>query len=148
MTHNTATRALLFANGSGIIMGLIMVLSVITGWPGPMNFALDVIYLPFDGAQNLSAGPASLLTAVSGGVMIGFCVMGWLVTRHVYSNDPALGGRIQGAAILAWYFSDSIGSVAACAWFNVPLNSLFLALFLVPLLRNESRQRQTTAACA
>lgn len=146
MTHNTATRALLIANGSGIAMGLIMVLAVIIGWPGPMNFALDLIYLPLDGAQHLATGPASLLTAVSGGIMIGFCVMGWMVTHHIYRRDPALGGRIQGLSILMWYVSDSAGSVAAGAWFNVPLNSLFLALFLVPLLLNESRQRQTATS--
>ncbi|SHG38623.1 hypothetical protein [Cognatishimia maritima] len=148
MTHTTATRALLIANGSGIVFGAIMVLSVLLGSPAPMNFALDLIYLPLDGAQHLSDGPTSLLTAVSGGIMLGFCVMGWLVTHHIYRRDPSLGGRIIGVSFFTWYVSDSAGSIAAGAWFNVPFNSLFLALFLVPLAMNRSTRQQTATTKA
>ncbi|MDC0737482.1 excinuclease ABC subunit A [Cognatishimia sp. SS12] len=145
MTHDTATRALLFAHGAAIAMGAFMVLTVVTGLYGGLNFAVDLIYLPLDGSQSITPGAAALLSAVSGGIMLGYGVLGWGVTKHVYAHDPQLGGRLLGAGILGWYISDCAGSLAGGAWFNIPLNSLFLALFLGPLLLNRARRSPRAA---
>lgn len=133
MTHETATSALKFASLFSAFIGLLMVASLLGG-QHLMALFLDLIHLPLDGSQTFSSDSELVLGAISGGLLFGFGVMAHQVTTHVYAPNPALGGRIILRAILAWFIVDSTGSVLSGAWFNVVLNSSFLALFLVPVL--------------
>ncbi|KIC34807.1 hypothetical protein [Leisingera sp. ANG-S5] len=134
MTHTASIRMLKTVSILSAAFGLAMVLALATPLGAALGLFIDLAFLPVDGAQMLSPGAASLMTAISGGLMCGFCVLIYLLTEHVYSTDPALGRRLLIPALLAWYIPDSLGSLAAGAWFNVVMNTAFLALFLVPLL--------------
>ncbi|KIC08383.1 excinuclease ABC subunit A [Leisingera sp. ANG-M1] len=134
MTHTAAIRFLKTVSILSAAFGLAMVLALATPLGAALGLFIDLAFLPVDGAQSLTPGPAALMTAISGGLMCGFCVLIYLVAEHVYSTDPALGRRLLIPALLAWYTPDSLGSLAAGAWFNVVMNTAFLALFLVPLM--------------
>lgn len=134
MTRSASVRWLKTAAVLSAAFGLAMVLALATPLSQALGFFLDLALLPLDGGQRLEPGPASLMTAISGGLLCGFCALIYLVTEHVYSANPPLGRRLLIPALLAWYIPDSLGSLAAGAWFNVVMNSAFLALFLVPLL--------------
>ncbi|UWQ60132.1 excinuclease ABC subunit A [Leisingera caerulea] len=143
MTHAAAIRMLKTVSVLSAAFGLAMVLALATPLSQALGFFLDLAFLPLDGGQALQPGAASLMTAISGGLMCGFCVLIYLVTEHVYSRDAALGRRLLLPALIAWYIPDSLGSFAAGAWFNVVMNSAFLALFLVPLLLTRPAAAQT-----
>ena len=88
-----------------------------------------------DPSQPQIAEPGGrLVTAIAGGIVTGFGVCLWQVVTRVYAKDPIAGRAILLPAILTWYILDSAGSVAAGAWFNGVLNTVFVACFLVPLL--------------
>lgn len=134
MTHSASVRWLKTAAVLSAAFGLAMVLALATPLAHGLGVFLDLAFLPLDGGQRLQPGPAALMTAISGGLMCGFSVLIYLVTQHIYSTGPALGRRLLIPALLAWYVSDSLGSLAAGAWFNAVLNTPFLLLFLAPLL--------------
>ncbi|EDZ46655.1 conserved hypothetical protein [Rhodobacterales bacterium Y4I] len=134
MTHSASVRWLKTAAVLSAAFGLAMVLALATPLAHGLGVFLDLAFLPLDGGQRLQPGPAALMTAISGGLMCGFSVLIYLVTQHIYSTSPALGRRLLIPALLAWYVSDSLGSLAAGAWFNAVMNTPFLLLFLAPLL--------------
>ncbi|MGR3759589.1 excinuclease ABC subunit A [Roseobacteraceae bacterium NS-SX3] len=134
MPHSTSVRWLKTAALLSAAFGLFLVLALATPLAHVLNLFLDLAFLPLDGGEALTVGPASLMTAISGGLLCGFCVLIYLVAEHIYAADPALGRRLLIPALLAWYIPDSLGSLAAGAWFNVVMNTAFLALFLLPLL--------------
>ncbi|MFY0312323.1 excinuclease ABC subunit A [Leisingera sp. D0M16] len=143
MTHSASVRWLKTAAVLSTAFGLAMVLALATPLSQALSFFLDLAFLPLDGGQALRPGPASLMSAISGGLLCGFCVLIYLVTEHVYKASPGLGRRLLIPALLAWYIPDSLGSLAAGAWFNVVMNSAFLALFLMPLLVARPDAAQT-----
>ncbi|UWQ64216.1 excinuclease ABC subunit A [Leisingera caerulea] len=143
MSHAAATRMLKTVSVLSAAFGLSMVLALATPLSQALRVFLDLAFLPLDAGQALEPGPASLMTAISGGLMCGFCVLIYLVTEHVYSRDAALGRRLLLPALIVWYIPDSLGSFAAGAWFNVVMNSAFLALFLVPLLLTRPAAART-----
>lgn len=143
MTHDTATSALKFASIFCAFIGLLMFASLMGAQP-LMAMFLDLIHLPFDGTQTFASDSELVLGAISGGLLFGFGVMTHQVTTHVYASDPGLGGRIIQRGILAWFIVDSMGSILAGAWFNVVLNTGFLALFLIPLIAAPGVKTATT----
>lgn len=134
MTHASAITTLKTASGICIAFGLAMVLAVMSPLSAVLNVFLDLAHLPLDGAQALTSGTDRLLLAISGGLLVGLGAFTWQIAEHVYRPNPALGGRILIIGLLAWFIPDSTGSVASGAWFNVVLNSGFLALYMVPVL--------------
>ncbi len=142
MTHPTATSALKFASLFCALIGLMMVATLLGGH-ALMAMFLDLTHLPFDGAQTFSSDSELVLGAISGGLLFGFGVMAHQVTTHVYAHNPALGRQIILRGILAWFVVDSSGSLLAGAWFNVFLNSGFLALFCLPILAAQSAKSAT-----
>ncbi len=116
-------------------------LMMITGPDGPflqsINAFLDFAHQPYDGGQQITGDAGFLLTAILGGVLVGFGVMIWQVTDVVYSADPAMGRRIILISLLCWFLCDSLGSLLAGAWFNAVINTVILALFLFPLLAGQ-----------
>ncbi|QAX29730.1 excinuclease ABC subunit A [Leisingera sp. NJS204] len=143
MTHSAAIRMLKTVTILAAAFGLAMILALATPLGTALSLFIDLAFLPVDGAQALTPGAAALMTAISGGLMCGFCVLIYLVTEHIYSTNPALGRRLLIPALLAWYVPDSLGSLAAGAWFNVVMNTLFLLLFLVPLMLARPAAAQT-----
>ncbi|MEP2531009.1 excinuclease ABC subunit A [Shimia sp.] len=144
MTHQQSTRWLRIASLTCAAVGLAMAFALPLGAQSLMAWFLDLAFLPLDQAQAFSDPSAHLLGAISGGLLFGFGVMSYQITTHVYANDPAIGGRILRWGIISWFLVDCTGSVLAGAWFNVILNSGFLALFLIPIAR-ASKSRSALA---
>ena len=117
--------------------GLMMIL----GFKGPfmpaVNAFLDFAHQPYDGQTAVSGQAGFLLNAILGGILIGFGTMIWMVAEHVFRGSPGLGRKIILTALLAWFFTDSLGSVLAGAWFNAVINLAILVLFLIPLMMGK-----------
>lgn len=133
MQHETAVKALKAAAIITVLFGGLIVATVLVGAQQPMALFIDLVHLPFDGEQGFETPTERLLGSIFGGLMIGLGVLVWQVAEHIYRKDPGLGGRMISLSMLSWFITDSAGSAASGAWFNVALNAIFLALFLVPI---------------
>ncbi len=134
MTRTSTQSALKMAASFCILIGLAMAAAPFTFLAPGLSLFLDIAHFPIDGAQSVSGDSLALLSAISGGLLSGMGTAIWLVAHHLYPRDPALAGRIIILSLAAWYLPDSAGSLAAGAWFNLIMNTGFLALFLTPLV--------------
>lgn len=134
MTHSASVTMLRIVCILSALFGCALVLAIATPLLQGFNLFVDLAFLPLDGSQTLDSDTAALMTAIGGGLLVGFSTLSYLITRDIYSNYASQGRRLLIPALLAWYIPDSLGSLAAGAWFNVVMNTGFLALFLVPLL--------------
>ena len=138
---------LLWLKSVGVLLVLI---GALFAWTTTGPFAglnvlfVDLAILPLDGVQSYAAAETRLLAAIVGGTTAGLGAAIYLIARHVYSRDPAVGKRIILSLVLTWFVVDSIGSVLAGAAFNVVLNIGLLVLMILPLIRAD----QPTAGAA
>jgi hypothetical protein len=137
MTPDRTRKSLKAAAAFCIAIGLAMAAAPFTALAPGLDLFLDIAHLPIDGGQQISTDTEALLSAISGGLLAGLGTAVWLIAHHLHPRDPALAARIVTLTLAAWYIPDSAGSLAAGAWFNVVMNTGFLALFLVPLGLSE-----------
>jgi hypothetical protein len=145
MTHDTASKALKLAALGTVLFGLGMVLALVSPLRVALELFLDLVHFPLDGQQALDSDSTHVLAAISGGLLVGTGSLIWGITTEVYSKAPKIGGRIILTGILAWYLPDSFGSYMVGAWFNVVLNTVFLAMFAVPILLYRPVKQPVTA---
>lgn len=133
MTIETRVRWLRIGAGITIAFGLLIAAAALPTLSGPAGLLLDLVYFPVDGAQSPGGPAARILSAIGGGVMVGWGVMLWQVATRVYPADPALGRTLILTGVCCWFVVDSLMSVAAGAPLNAFLNVGFLLVFVVPV---------------
>lgn len=74
-----------------------------------------------------------LLWAILGGSATGWGLMFWLLTTQLFHKDPDTLRPIMLKAVIAWFVIDSTASIMSGAAFNAVLNLSMLALFVIPL---------------
>lgn len=100
---------------------------------GLMLFFGDLLIWPFDGNPGAMDQLTRLISAISGGIMVGWGVILWMTITQVMPRAPEVGRRMILVSILTWFVVDSAGSLASGVPLNVGGNLLFLIAFLVPL---------------
>ncbi|MEM6743028.1 MAG: excinuclease ABC subunit A [Pseudomonadota bacterium] len=134
MTDETRLTWYLWGSLALIGFGTLNLLALISPVSAVMDAFVDLVFLPFDGAQRIESDGARLWVGIAGGLLAGLGATFLQVTRRVAAQDPGAGRAILLPGILAWFVMDGAGSVAAGAPFNVAVNGVFLALFAVPAL--------------
>ena len=131
-THVIAT----LKTGSALVIafGGIVALASFPPTAGVVLFLVDLIKWPLDGAQNIDNPEFRFLSAVSGGVMVGWGVLLWLVSTRLYPQDPGLARIMILTSVGVWFVVDGIGSIVSGTALNAVLNISFLVLFTLPLL--------------
>ena len=130
---------------------LLIILGALFSWTttGPLagvNLALvDFVVLPLDGEQSYNAVETRLLAAIAGGLTAGFGMAFWVMTQHIYAENPVLGRRVILSSIMTWFVIDGIGSVLSGVAFNVVANLSFLAMFVLPVLLVKPEQNEQPA---
>ncbi|WP_422050066.1 excinuclease ABC subunit A [Shimia sp.] len=133
MTQDRVITSLKCGCGLSIAMGLGALLALLTQSFGLLSWFSDLVHLPLDDQQRFSDKTDQVLAAIGGGVLVGLGVTLWQVITLVYVKDPQTGGKIISYGIWSWFVVDSLGSIAAGAWFNAVLNLGFLLMFILPL---------------
>lgn len=118
-----------------VLLGLVVALGAHPATALPATWLTDIVFFPFDGAQSLDAPAARLLAAISGGVMVGWGVMIWLVVDRLMPVDPRLARLLVMESTLAWFVVDSTGSFVSGAMVNVLLNTVLMLAIVVPAWR-------------
>lgn len=114
-----------------IVFGAAIALASIPATSAPALFLIDLVLWPIDGGQ--SATPEiRILSAVLGGVMLGFGTSLLVLIAKAYPRDPQLVRTVILSGVWVWFVADSLGSIAAGAPVNVLLNIGFLLAFIVP----------------
>lgn len=133
MTPSTRLNWLKFASAAVMAFGPIVALGAhpATAWIN--GLLVDLVFWPFDGSPHPDPAAARLLSAITGGVMLGWGLMLWQVVTRLYPREPTLARSIILPAVAIWYVADSLGSIFAGAPLNAVLNLVFLALFWLPL---------------
>lgn len=129
------TRVGWLKTGSAITIGfgVIIAAAAIPALQAPTAVLLDLVYLPLDGAPSPAGPDARLLSAISGGVLIGWGLMMWLIATTLYPKEPAICRKIILTSIVAWFVVDSSMSIAAGAILNAFFNIGFLLVFALPV---------------
>ncbi|MGB5490963.1 MAG: hypothetical protein WBM76_09085 [Woeseiaceae bacterium] len=129
------TRIAWLKTGSAITIGfgVIIAAAAIPALQAPTGLLLDLVYLPLDGAPSTGGSAARLLSAICGGVLVGWGLMLWLLATTLYAKEPQLCRRIILTSIISWFVVDSSMSIAAGAILNAFLNIGFLLVFALPV---------------
>ncbi|MEO0680865.1 MAG: excinuclease ABC subunit A [Pseudomonadota bacterium] len=121
-------------SAAGLIgFGALNLIVLIGPLSGLMDAFIDLVHLPFDGAEGMRSPDGRLWIGISGGLLAGWGVVAWQVASKVWPGDPALARSILLPGYLVWFALDSAGSIAAGAGFNAVVNVGILALFALPL---------------
>jgi len=111
--------------------GAVIALASMPATSGPTLLLADLVLGQTDGDQIIT--PASrLLSAILGGVMVGFGTMLLVLVAKLYPREPQVVRTVILSGVWVWFAVDSVASVAAGAPVNALLNVGFLMAFIVP----------------
>ena len=132
---NLNTRIAWLKTGSAVTIGFgaLIAAAAVPALQAPTGFLLDIVFLPLDGAPTAGGKAARLLSAISGGVLVGWGLMMWLLATSLYPKEPTICRKIILTSIISWFIVDSSMSVAAGAILNAFFNVGFLLVFTVPV---------------
>lgn len=136
MTQQGVTSWLKFASAVVIGFGALGFANAVFGITAIAQLFADLAFWPVDGQPaNAPTRTEGLLWAIVNGISIGWGILLWQVSTHVYPVQPVVGRRMILGSIGAWFIVDGAGSALAGAPFNIVLNLTFLLLFAIPLWR-------------
>jgi hypothetical protein len=99
----------------------------------PARLTLDLLSWPVDGLTTYASPDTRFLSALTGGFLLGWGVMIWLLSVWVYDKAPEGVRRTVLIGILSWFFLDSAGSIASGNSSNAFFNILVLIVAVGPL---------------
>jgi len=108
----------------------------------PARLTLDLLSWPVDGIQTYASPDTRFLSAVTGGVILGWGVMIWCLSVWVYDIAPEAVRRAVLTGLLAWFVLDSTGSVASGNASNAVFNIFVLLLAVGPLWRPVQQKHE------
>ena len=120
-----------------IATGLVAAAASHRGGEGPWRLLLDLLAWPLDGEPARFAPETSAVNAVTGGVMVGWGTLMYLIARGPFARGDVTLATPMLRSVLAWFVVDSTGSLLAGVPGNVLLNVAFLVLLGLPLQRTR-----------
>jgi hypothetical protein len=102
------------------------------GFERPTQLTLDIISWPLNGEPLLTES-ALVLSAVSGGFLVGWGLMIYFLSIWIYDKAPDLVRKTVLISLLGWYVLDSSGSILSGNEWNALFNSILLLLAIGPM---------------
>jgi hypothetical protein len=135
MTHATHKRWLKVAAVLTASFGPVFFLGTMAATAEPARWSLDLLSWPLDGAQSYADPTLRFLTALTGGFLLGWGVLIWLLSGSVYDAAPEGVRKAVVGGFLAWFVLDSAGSIAGGNASNALFNIAVLLALVGPLWR-------------
>jgi hypothetical protein len=101
----------------------------------PARWSLDLLGWRLDRPSSFEPANIRLLSAVTGGYLLGWGVMSWGLARWVYPAAPEAVRRTVVLGLVSWFVLDSCGSFASGHPSNVAFNVVVLLAAVGPLWR-------------
>jgi hypothetical protein len=115
--------------------GPVFFLGAMAPTAAPARLTLDLLAWRLDRPTGYDAPETHLLSAITGGFLLGWGVMIWGLAQWVYPKAPEAVRRTVLTGILAWFCLDSTGSIAAGVPSNAAINVVVLLVAVGPLWR-------------
>lgn len=100
----------------------------------PVELVLDLSNWPIDGLQNYNAQTTVFLSAILGGVLLGWAVL-ILMLVPIYDKEPEKIRKAVLMGFLSWFAFDSLGCIFAGNHTNAISNIILLFVLIGPLWR-------------
>ncbi len=117
-----------------VVFGLVSAAASFPPTSGPWLFLFDLLKGPLDGDPSGFDQSTRAVNAVLGGVMVGWGLLLFLLTKKAGPLEAAFVRRVILLSTLGWFAIDSLGSFLAEMPGNAVFNLLFLAVLLPPLV--------------
>ncbi len=101
----------------------------------PIRWTSDLLSWPIDGKQTWDHPDTRFLGALTGGFLMGWGVLIWMLSGRVYDAEPEGVRKAVVTGFLAWFFLDSAGSITSGNASNALFNVIVLLAFIGPLWR-------------
>ena len=131
-THKFWLRITAIVIGS---FGPVFFLGTMLSTAEPARWTLDLLDWPLDGVQTFAEPTTRFLSALTGGFLLGWGVMVWMLASRVYDLAPEPTRRAVLIGLMSWFVLDSAGSIASGAASNAGFNLLVLLAAVGPLWR-------------
>ena len=128
------------------LAGLMGAAAAVPALAAPWALLLDLTQWPVDGAQNVAASEARILSAIAGGLTCGWSVMFYGLAAGPIARGDRDIRALAVASVLTWFTVDSLASVAAGWAGNVVVNLVFAGMLLVPFLLDRSPSTRPVTA--
>jgi len=115
------------------IFGPVFFLGTMSSTLEPARLTLDLLSWPIDGLTTYASPDTRFLSALTGGFLLGWGVMIWLLSVWVYDKAPEAVRKTVLIGVLSWFFLDSAGSIASGNVSNAFFNVLVLLIAVGPL---------------
>jgi biotin transporter BioY len=99
----------------------------------PARLTLDILSWPIDGFPTYASPDTRFLSALTGGFLLGWGVMIWLLSVWVYDKAPEAVRRAVLIGLLSWFILDSAGSIASGNSANAVINIFVLLMAVGPM---------------
>jgi hypothetical protein len=113
--------------------GPVFFLATMPATAEPARWTLDLLSWPLDGNITYDAGSTRFLSALTGGFLLGWGVMIWLLSTYVHDQAPEGVRKTVLYGLLSWFTLDSAGSIASGNASNAIFNVVVLLLAVGPL---------------
>jgi hypothetical protein len=97
------------------------------------RFTLDLLSWPLDGVQTYAEPTTRFLSALTGGFLLGWGVLIWLLSGSVYDAAPEGVRRAVFGGLLSWFVLDSSGSILSGNASNAVFNVIVLLIAVGPM---------------
>jgi hypothetical protein len=128
---------LMVVSGLVVVMGVVFAILALTPIFPLLAGLLDPIFWPDAAADPGTVRFQRFAFGVSGGVTAGWGVLIYALARWAFAGAERWVWNALMASSLTWFVLDSAVSAASGAIFNVAFNAVFVALFLLPLIRTR-----------
>lgn len=99
------------------------------------RLGLDILTSPVDSFPSYDSEEIRFLFALTGGFLVGWAVMIWPLSVHVYDHAPEGVRKLVLYGVLAWFVLDSLASITSGNWPNALWNILVLLAVVGPMWR-------------
>lgn len=140
MTQDQVILWLKVAAATVVGFGLMMTAAAVPSLMQPTALLLDLVFFPLDHSPTMSEPVVRLLSAICGGVLVGWGVSLWQIVTRLLPRDPSLARQLILTGVSSWFVIDSCGSIASGGHWNVLGNIGFLLIFVIPVLQLPKRQ--------
>ncbi len=113
--------------------GPIFFLGTMASTMEPARLTLDILSWPVDGATTYTSPDTKFLSAITGGILMGWGIMIWGLSKWVYDIAPEPVRKTVLIGLLSWFSLDSAGSIASGNASNVVFNVFILLIAVGPL---------------
>lgn len=97
------------------------------------RLTLDILAWPLDGAQTAADSDARFLLALSGGFLMGWGVLIWMLSGRVYDAAPEAVRVAVVTGFCSWFVLDSAGSILSGHAANAVWNVVVLLSAIGPM---------------